>query len=112
MFECRPIFAVLLGVLLSIPSHNAAFGPLKHACCVKYTVKPLPFGSIKGFVEQSSREICRIDAIIFFTIRDKKVCASAEDEWVKRYLLRLSSKLKTLVSNSDLKSTNGSGNIN
>ncbi|KAG5847297.1 hypothetical protein ANANG_G00124530 [Anguilla anguilla] len=113
MFRCCLTVTLLLACLLSFPSNSAsAFGPLNHACCVKYTVKPLPFNSIKGFVEQSSREICRIDAIIFYTIRDKKVCASAKDEWVKQYLLRLSSKMKTLVANAHARSTNGSTNSN
>lgn len=39
-------------------------GPLNYACCVKYTRTPLPFKLIKGFIEQSSREVCRIDAIM------------------------------------------------
>ncbi|XP_036410700.1 C-C motif chemokine 20 [Megalops cyprinoides] len=90
---------LLLACLLSMLSHTAtAYGPLNHACCVKYTVKPLPFSTIKGFIEQSSREVCRIDAIIFYTVRNKKVCASAKDEWVKAHLTRLSAKLKTLAT--------------
>ncbi|KAJ8270384.1 hypothetical protein GJAV_G00113820 [Gymnothorax javanicus] len=107
MFQRNLIVAVLLGSLLSISRQStSAFGPMNHACCVKYTVKPLPFNSIKGYVEQSSKEICRIDAIIFYTVRDKKVCASAKDRWVKQYLLLLSNKLKTLVADGDIKFRN------
>ncbi|XP_046708089.1 C-C motif chemokine 20 [Silurus meridionalis] len=73
-----------------------AYGPLTHACCVKYTRTPLDFKLIKGFAEQSSREVCRIDAIIFLTKRNKKVCASAQDEWVKNILARFSSKMKKM----------------
>ncbi|KAI1882744.1 hypothetical protein AGOR_G00238090 [Albula goreensis] len=97
----------LLMCLLSVLSPcTTAYGPQNHACCVKYTTKPLPFNLIKGYVEQSSREVCRIDAIIFLTMRNKKVCASAKDEWVKEILKRLSSKLKSLAANS----TNVDGN--
>ncbi|XP_053486064.1 C-C motif chemokine 20 isoform X1 [Ictalurus furcatus] len=71
-------------------------GPLKHACCVKYTRTPVNFNQIKGFAEQSSREVCRIDAIIFLTKRNQKVCASAKDEWVRNILARLSSKMKKM----------------
>ncbi|XP_027004357.1 C-C motif chemokine 20 [Tachysurus fulvidraco] len=73
-----------------------AYGPLNHACCIKYTRTPVDFKMIKGFAEQSSREVCRIDAIIFLTKRNKKVCASAEDEWVKKVLERLSTKMKKM----------------
>ncbi|KAA0718794.1 Testis-specific serine/threonine-protein kinase 5 [Triplophysa tibetana] len=76
--------AVLFGV------RGSTYGPLNHACCVKYTRKPLPFGLIKGYIEQSSLEVCRIDAIIFFTKHNKKVCASVKDEWVRETLARLS----------------------
>ncbi|KAM9501487.1 C-C motif chemokine 20 [Clarias gariepinus] len=73
-----------------------AYGPMNHACCVKYTRTPLDFKVIKGFAEQSSREVCRIDAIIFITKRNKKVCASAHDDWVRNILKRLSNKMKQM----------------
>ncbi|KAJ8357035.1 hypothetical protein SKAU_G00198290 [Synaphobranchus kaupii] len=108
MFQRCLTVALFLGCLLSVLSHNAfAFGPLNHACCVKYTVKPLPISMIKGYVMQSSQEVCRIDAIIFYTVRDRKVCASAKDAWVKTTLAHLSSRLKTLVANADGKSGSG-----
>ncbi|TSO57302.1 C-C motif chemokine 20 [Bagarius yarrelli] len=66
-----------------------AYGPLNHACCIKYTRTPLDFKVIKGYAVQSSREVCRIDAIIFLTKSNKKVCASAEDEWVQKVLDQL-----------------------
>uniref|UniRef100_A0A672SI83 Chemokine interleukin-8-like domain-containing protein n=1 Tax=Sinocyclocheilus grahami TaxID=75366 RepID=A0A672SI83_SINGR len=72
-------------------------GPLNYACCVKYTRNPLPFGAIKGFIEQSSREVCRIDAIIFFTKNNRKVCASVGDQWVRAALARLRSKITKLT---------------
>uniref|UniRef100_A0A672SFN6 Chemokine interleukin-8-like domain-containing protein n=1 Tax=Sinocyclocheilus grahami TaxID=75366 RepID=A0A672SFN6_SINGR len=45
-------------------------GPLNYACCVKYTRNPLPFGAIKGFIEQSSREVCRIDMFLKYVSYD------------------------------------------
>ncbi|XP_077077876.1 C-C motif chemokine 20-like [Siphateles boraxobius] len=84
-------------LLILFPHTSAAYGPLNYACCVKYTRNPLPFGVIKGFIEQSSREVCRIDAIIFFTKNNKKVCASVEDQWVKAALARLRSKIAKLT---------------
>ncbi|XP_051985267.1 C-C motif chemokine 20 [Xyrauchen texanus] len=83
-------------VLSLVPQTPAAYGPLNYACCVKYTRNPLPFGLIKGFIMQSSREVCRIDAIIFFT-KHKKVCASAEDEWVRAALSRLKARINKLA---------------
>ncbi|XP_016101785.1 C-C motif chemokine 20 [Sinocyclocheilus grahami] len=89
---------LISSILLSLFPHTpAAYGPLNYACCVKYTRNPLPFGAIKGFIEQSSREVCRIDAIIFFTKNNRKVCASVGDQWVRAALARLRSKITKLT---------------
>ncbi|XP_066538174.1 C-C motif chemokine 20 [Hoplias malabaricus] len=89
------VLAGCWGLFLLCPKSDA-YGPLNHACCVKYTRTPLSFNVIKGYIEQSSREVCRIDAIIFLTKRNKKVCASTEDEWVKHALKFLSEKMKKM----------------
>ncbi|KAI4891432.1 hypothetical protein NFI96_018615 [Prochilodus magdalenae] len=65
------------------------YGPLNHACCVQYTRNPVAFNLIKGYIEQSSRDVCRIDAIIFLTKHNRKVCATPTDDWVRRALARL-----------------------
>ncbi|XP_059418744.1 C-C motif chemokine 20-like [Carassius carassius] len=89
---------LISSILLSLFPHTpAAYGPLNYACCVKYTRNPLPLRVIKGFIEQSSREVCRIDAIIFFTKNKKKVCASVEDQWVRAALASLRSKINKLT---------------
>lgn len=64
-------------------------GPLNHACCVKYTKKPLPFGLIKGYIEQSSREVCRIDAIMWVTNWPQewvRVHPSSHTKWLQQCL--------------------------
>ncbi|XP_052405261.1 C-C motif chemokine 20 [Carassius gibelio] len=94
------LFTITLisSVLLSLFPHTPeAYGPLNYACCVKYTQNPLPFGVIKGFMEQKSTEVCRIDAIIFITKNNKKVCASIKDQWVRTALARLRSKLEKMT---------------
>ncbi|XP_026887445.2 C-C motif chemokine 20 [Electrophorus electricus] len=90
------VTAVGFWVLCTLCPTPAAYGPLNHACCVKYTRTPLAFRVIKGYYEQDPREVCRISAIVFFTKRNKKVCASTEDEWVKIILKRLSDKMNKI----------------
>ncbi|KAL4624745.1 C-C motif chemokine 20-like [Arapaima gigas] len=101
MTQKNVIIAVLLFccVLSTFFYTASTYGPLNHACCVKYTHKPLPFHIIKGFIEQSSAEVCRIDAIIFLTVKNRKICASTEDNWVKAILSCLSNKLTEMASN-------------
>ncbi|KAL7879604.1 hypothetical protein SRHO_G00018580 [Serrasalmus rhombeus] len=83
------IALISCGVLCTLSPTTATYGPMNHACCVKYTRKPVAFSLIKGYFEQSSREVCRIDAIIFITKRNKKICASTADDWVRKALARL-----------------------
>ncbi|KAG9273787.1 C-C motif chemokine 20-like [Astyanax mexicanus] len=90
------IIVVACWVLCTLCPTSAAYGPLTHACCVKYTRTPVPFKLIKGYIEQSSLEVCRINAIIFITKRNKKVCVSAADGWVRDILERLSTKMKKM----------------
>ncbi|XP_034039420.1 C-C motif chemokine 20-like isoform X2 [Thalassophryne amazonica] len=66
------------------------------ACCTRYSRKPVPFQRIKGYREQSGHEKCRLNAIIFYTVKKNEICATRKDEWVRRTLDLLSSKLKKM----------------
>ncbi|XP_072894456.1 C-C motif chemokine 20-like isoform X1 [Hemitrygon akajei] len=65
-------------------------------CCLHYSQSRLPFRLISGFVMQQSNEMCDIDAVIFYTIRGRAICANPEERWVKRALHFLSKKLEEL----------------
>ncbi|KAI4809220.1 hypothetical protein KUCAC02_018126 [Chaenocephalus aceratus] len=54
--------------------------------------------SYKGYREQTTKENCNIEAIIFYTVRKNEVCATQKDEWVRKTLELLSSKLKKMSS--------------
>ncbi|XP_041033666.1 C-C motif chemokine 20-like [Carcharodon carcharias] len=62
-------------------------------CCLKYSKGSLPFRRIAGYVEQKSNEVCRIDAIILYTVKSRWVCADPQNVWVKRALRYLSERL-------------------
>ncbi|XP_047446020.1 C-C motif chemokine 20-like [Mugil cephalus] len=85
---------ITLGVLSLAPAARGAY--TGKSCCTTYTRKPVPFNRVRGFREQSIRENCNIDAIIFYTVKNKEVCATRKDEWVKTLLKLLSSKLKKM----------------
>ncbi|CDQ78218.1 unnamed protein product [Oncorhynchus mykiss] len=64
-------------------STSAAYGPRKLYCCVEFQEKPVPYTKIIGYKQQSYKEVCNNDAIIFYTTKNKKVCASIKDEWLQ-----------------------------
>uniref|UniRef100_A0A3Q0SB19 Chemokine interleukin-8-like domain-containing protein n=1 Tax=Amphilophus citrinellus TaxID=61819 RepID=A0A3Q0SB19_AMPCI len=87
------LLCFILGILSPAP---AACARSSTACCTSYSRRPVPFNRIKGYREQSLKENCRIEAIIFYTVANKQVCATRKDEWVRKTLELLSSKLKKL----------------
>ncbi|XP_062848977.1 C-C motif chemokine 20 [Trichomycterus rosablanca] len=80
-----------------------AYGPINYSCCKRYTRTPLPVGKIKGFALQSAQEVCRIDAVIFLTEENRKICASGQHEWVKRALKHLRSKIGKMTEQKENK---------
>ncbi|XP_029686235.1 C-C motif chemokine ligand 20 isoform X1 [Takifugu rubripes] len=69
---------------------------IRVSCCTRYSGKPVPPQLIRGYREHTAMENCRIEAIIFYTVQRKMVCANPKDEWVKKVLKLLSSKLRRL----------------
>ncbi|KAA8587234.1 hypothetical protein FQN60_016096, partial [Etheostoma spectabile] len=78
------LLCFILGLLGPTP---AALGShMGKACCTRYNRKPVPFQRIKGFREQTTKENCHIEAIIFYTVKKHEICATRRDEWVRKTL--------------------------
>ncbi|XP_011614809.1 C-C motif chemokine ligand 20 isoform X2 [Takifugu rubripes] len=86
---------VLCFVLALTPAPYAC-SHASRSCCTRYSGKPVPPQLIRGYREHTAMENCRIEAIIFYTVQRKMVCANPKDEWVKKVLKLLSSKLRRL----------------
>ncbi|XP_054452592.1 C-C motif chemokine 20-like [Anoplopoma fimbria] len=89
------VTTVLLCFILGLlgPAPAALGSQMGKACCTRYNRKPVPFQRIKGYREQTTKENCRIEAIIFYTVKKNEICATRKDEWVRKILELLSSKL-------------------
>nr|AGN52671.1 chemokine 20 [Channa striata] len=70
------------------------------ACCTTYNRKPIPFQRVQGYRAQTRKENCRIEAIILYTTKNMKICVTRKDEWVRKILVQLSSKLKKMSKTS------------
>ncbi|XP_062261274.1 C-C motif chemokine 20-like [Platichthys flesus] len=80
------LLCFILGLLSPAPATS---------CCTSYNRKPVPFQRIKGYKEQTIKENCNMEAIIFYTIKNA-ICVTRRDAWVKKNLKLLSSKLKSM----------------
>ncbi|XP_067850840.1 C-C motif chemokine 20-like [Heptranchias perlo] len=91
------VVAVLFSLLvLNLLSSPVSTFTSNEECCVKYSMRPLPLRLISGYVEQQSNELCHIDAIIFYTVRGRAVCANPDNRWVKIAMRFLSKKLEKM----------------
>ncbi|XP_067460745.1 C-C motif chemokine 20-like [Thunnus thynnus] len=92
------VTTVLLCLILGLlgPAPAALGSRSSRACCTRYTSMPVPFKRIKGYREQPATENCRIEAIIFYTVMKREICATRKDEWVRKTLELLSLKLKKM----------------
>ncbi|KAM9323383.1 C-C motif chemokine 20-like [Pholidichthys leucotaenia] len=110
------VIAALLLIEGILSPTTAARPRSKLRCCTSYSkMKPLPIHEIKGYREQTAKEHCRIDAIIFFNAKGAEMCTNPKDPLVKKYLALLSSKLKTMsksgASAHGRKTEDGSGSF-
>ncbi|XP_059200187.1 C-C motif chemokine 26-like [Centropristis striata] len=92
------VTTVLLCFILGLlgPAPAAMGSRVGRACCRQYNRKPIPFQRIKGYREQTTKENCNIEAIIFYTVKKNEICATRKDEWVRKILDLLSLKLKKM----------------
>ncbi|XP_075875848.1 C-C motif chemokine 20-like [Nelusetta ayraudi] len=88
------LLCFLMGLLS--PAQSARSGRSANACCRSYSRRRVPVNLIKGYREQTDTGICPIEAIIFLTTWKAQICASLKDEWVKKVLQKLSSKLNKM----------------
>ncbi|XP_026169953.1 C-C motif chemokine 20 isoform X2 [Mastacembelus armatus] len=101
--------AVLLSFILALLTPApAARSPMRKSCCTRYYRKPVPFQRITGYREQTFKENCHIEAIIFYTVKKAEICVTRNDEWVRKALDLLSSKLKKMSKTGSETPTNKS----
>ncbi|XP_051876111.1 C-C motif chemokine 19-like [Pristis pectinata] len=63
-------------------------------CCLDVSNRVIPRRIVAGYKLQGNASGCRIPAVIFITIKDRKLCAPHNVQWVKR-LMRWCDKVKS-----------------
>ncbi|XP_028664801.1 C-C motif chemokine 3-like [Erpetoichthys calabaricus] len=79
------VFTIVIALLCTaqeIKATESAQTPTD--CCFKFTNKQLPKKTIDHFEETSNK--CPVPGVIFHTKKGHKVCASANEEWVKEHI--------------------------
>ncbi|NXH16690.1 CCL4 protein, partial [Bucco capensis] len=74
--------AVLLVAVLCYKVSSSPFAVnISGPCCVKYSTNPLPSHLVVMYEHTGSH--CFQPAIIFTTVKDRKVCGKPDDKWVQ-----------------------------
>uniref|UniRef100_A0A4W4F034 C-C motif chemokine n=1 Tax=Electrophorus electricus TaxID=8005 RepID=A0A4W4F034_ELEEL len=58
-------------------------------CCTNFSPHPLPFHRLKDFTVQDATTTCRLHAIIFTTVKNRRICANPKTLWVKHAVVHL-----------------------
>ncbi|NXI04355.1 CCL4 protein, partial [Pachycephala philippinensis] len=88
MKTCTAALAVLFVAVFcyqatSSPISVNLYGP----CCFEYITRPLPLSRVVKYEHTGSN--CFLPAVIFTTIKDKRVCANPNDKWVQDIMNQL-----------------------
>ncbi|XP_029381345.1 C-C motif chemokine 20-like [Echeneis naucrates] len=97
------LLCVILGLLGPAPATCSI------SCCTSHNRRPetIAIRAIRGFRKQSAREVCNIEAIIFYLANDTEVCVTQKDAWVRKILALLSYELRKMSRNkAEAKKTN------
>ncbi|XP_078058928.1 C-C motif chemokine 20-like [Mustelus asterias] len=90
VYICRNLtLAMLMGLLMLNMMGTSPFADAQSPvdCCLSHSKKPIPPRLIIGYVRQFANELCTINAVIFYTIKGRKICANPNEDWVQRIIV-------------------------
>ncbi|XP_047444584.1 monocyte chemotactic protein 1B-like isoform X2 [Mugil cephalus] len=77
---------------MSLVHTVSAHGPPSD-CCLQWSRTKLHPKQIKNYTIQSEG-VCPIKAVVFLTVRGKRVCSNPETPWVKKAILKVDREKK------------------
>ncbi|KAJ8011593.1 hypothetical protein DPEC_G00059860 [Dallia pectoralis] len=80
-----PVIALLVVLAVGLFANSEA----QKGCCTRYSIGRMPIDRIRGYSIQTIKNHCNIDAIIFHTIQQRKVCVDPAKDWVMVYIRNL-----------------------
>eukprot|EP00062_Callorhinchus_milii_P025353 gi/632986246/ref/XP_007910128.1/ PREDICTED: C-C motif chemokine 19-like [Callorhinchus milii] len=80
-------------------------------CCLATSANKIPFHNIMDYSIQQQINGCKINAVVFITMKMRKLCATPNLKWVKKYIRKLK-RSKNNSKNRRQGNSNGTGNGN
>ncbi|XP_066037050.1 C-C motif chemokine 21a-like isoform X2 [Chamaea fasciata] len=63
-------------------------------CCLNHSQKTIPYSVVTSYRLQGPKTGCVLEAIVFTTKRNRNICASPDDDTVKKLMKHLDKKGK------------------
>ncbi|KAL2091893.1 hypothetical protein ACEWY4_011691 [Coilia grayii] len=82
-------------VLLLSLCYFARGGEQAVDCCLKVSGNKIPLKILVSYRVQDKDQGCKIDAVIFTTVKDRQLCAPPKAHWVKRRMNQLNAVMKS-----------------
>ncbi|KAG5841013.1 hypothetical protein ANANG_G00195090 [Anguilla anguilla] len=86
--------AFCLGLLCLFCCSSLTQGEQALDCCLKVSQAPIPKKIVKGYEKQVKGQGCDINAVVFTSLRNRKLCAPTNPSWVKDLMVAVDTKLK------------------
>ncbi|XP_009078886.1 PREDICTED: LOW QUALITY PROTEIN: C-C motif chemokine 20-like [Acanthisitta chloris] len=83
---------LLAATLLIIQSQG--IGSSASDCCLKHSQKPIPSRVVVSYSRQGPETGCLLNAIVFTTKKNRKICASPDNPAVRKLVHFLNKKAK------------------
>ncbi|XP_043927385.1 C-C motif chemokine 20-like [Protopterus annectens] len=86
------VFLFLVTVCMSELAFQWNSNPI--SCCKSIRNKPFPIHKLENFTFQTKDSHCRIEAIVFDTVCNKKVCGNPKNTWVRQAIKVLQGRVE------------------
>ncbi|XP_026169695.1 lymphotactin-like [Mastacembelus armatus] len=93
------VLGTLLCIITWISLSHATHGPVQN-CCAMWSTTRLRHRQIKNYTMQSGGA-CPIKAVVFHTVRGKRVCSNPNIQWVKDAILKVDNDKKSEEMNEE-----------
>ncbi|XP_005528116.1 PREDICTED: C-C motif chemokine 21 [Pseudopodoces humilis] len=87
------LLLLLLAAALLI-TQAQGIGSSASDCCLKHSQKAIPSGVVTSYRLQGPESGCLLDAVVFTTKRNRKICASPTDGTIQKLMQHLDKKAK------------------
>ncbi|KAM4879279.1 C-C motif chemokine 21a-like [Sylvia borin] len=90
----RPFLLLLLLTAALLITQAQGIGSSASDCCLSHSQKTIPYGVVTSYRLQGPKMGCVLEAVVFTTKRNRNICASPNDDTVKKLMKHLDKKPK------------------